>query len=415
MVMASPSARTPSLVTDTGSDFEHEQSQSLFRLVNERVWLPTYSSFASAFEGSLQKLMVKRHYGPYNSVHVLFLTWKTSRTRDLKELEQLEEVFENNLKFTTERYDITRETMSEELDFKLDEAVRIHAGADELLIIYYAGHGRLDEGRHVTTWQATRESPSPENPIPLPLNWTDIEHRLNHSIAKDGNILYILDSCYTPSMRQSSSRGSIELLAAPQADGDYSLTTDLCDELQVQIPGTASISVLDLRSRIARRQARRQARNQIAEPYHLALSDKANSSSIVLASQTILEPRIPTTLNESQGVTLCSIKFQRLAGPASFWDLYIGKREVVLGESRAGNKYLGDYVEFRHLYEAHDAHLVIVLLPSEVSRMLVKHSPNRAFLELKAFDSRADITKKMVEDEVNKAVRVLNSLPQTVA
>ena len=189
--------------------------------------IPDDSDFATTLDHILGELLYKQYYGRYNSLHVLLVAWKTSTTHEIKELAQLREIFENKLQFTTERYDITREVRPETFEIELEEAMRIHARADELLIIYYAGHGRLDKGSHVTFWQPTKDPPTTDNPTPLPLNWKTLEYRLNHSIAKDSDILYILDSCYTPSMRQSISRGSKELLAASQSDGDYSFTNRL--------------------------------------------------------------------------------------------------------------------------------------------------------------------------------------------
>ena len=241
--MASPSAGTPSLYTDPGSEPEHEESQSLVQLLNQKLLVPEYFSFTSALEGSLRKLIVKSHYGPYNSVHVLFLAWKTPDTSKIKELAQLEKLFKNNLESTIERYEIHGEGVQDSLNSKLDEVVRSHAGVDELLIIHYAGHGRSNTHEKITTWQPHRRSPTPEDYILRPLNWSDIKFRLKHSVTEDSNILYILNSSSTPSMHQSTSRGSKELLANGQAGGDYSFTTDLSDELQAQFPATDPITV----------------------------------------------------------------------------------------------------------------------------------------------------------------------------
>ena len=310
--MASPSVQIPSLAPDTGSEDEYDEASSWqYHAAQTREHLPRFSCFSETFLDCLKDLIVRKHSGLYDSVYVWFLAWDTflKSTPIIKELDDLEEFFIGQLKFGVECHPLAGEIAVEEFNSMLEEIVRERAGANELLIIYYAGHSRLDVTENTTILQATRESASPPDHVSRELNWSTIENRLNQTSARHSNILYILDSGYTPSMCAPGRGGSKELLAASKdvpkspAVDDHLFTADLLHELRQQIQATGSISISTLHARIMERQAER----QIPKPYHLPLTDKASSTSIVLAPMTKDKPCITTKLRDSQKVTLCMI------------------------------------------------------------------------------------------------------------
>lgn len=403
--MASPSLQTPSLTPDTGSEDELDEASSWQHHAGRTdLYLPPFAAFTTVFFNSLEDLIVKKHYGHYDSVHVMLLAWDVPLDSTIKELEDLEQFLTDYLKFSAEYYDIAREDTGNEFNSKLEDVVREYAGANELLIFYYAGHSRLDVTRNTTIWQATRESASPPVHVLTGLNWSTIENRLNQTIAKHSNILYILDSGYTPSMCAPSSRGSKELLAASKdvpkspAVEDYLFTADLLHELRQQIHATGSISVSTLHSRIIERQAER----QIPKPYHLPLSDKASSSSIVLASMTEDSPCIPTRLRESQRVTLCMIQVQVSYGPTPGERAELWADCIIVWKEGVGARPV-DYVRRLASGIVGQVHVILVLMPSELSRKLVKMIDSRGFAELKVVKSEAAFTQDMLNEALRKA------------
>ena len=424
--MASSSVRPPSLEPDTSSEVELDEPLSQQQTAKRSVWnLRHFLDFATALRNSLQELIVKKHYGHYDSVHVLFLAWGVPASSTTKELKDLEYFLRTHLKFTTQYHQIVCNDAANEFDSMLEDVVRAYAGANELLIIYYAGHSRLYVAEKTTTWQATREPASspvlvflesasaPVHVLPE-LNWSTIENRLNQTSAKHSNILYILDSGYTPSMCPPSPQGSKELLAASKdvpkstAVGDYLFTADLLHELRQQIQATDSISVSTLHSRIIKRQAER----QIPKPYHLPLSAKASSSSIVLASMTEDNPCIPTRLRESQSVTLCMIqvKISARGTPVEWWKEYIDHSATT--EKLGVKVHPGDYVKHLACDIVGEAHVILVSMPSEVSRKIVEKTSGRAFTELKTVNSEAALTKDMLHEAWRKARVPTASLPR---
>lgn len=87
---------------------------------------------------------------PYKSVHVLLLSWIED---DLdppctEEIQRLREVFEQRYQFNVDEWRIPSDATSHTLcGDRLREFVRDYDHRDGLLIIYYAGHGGLDEDR----------------------------------------------------------------------------------------------------------------------------------------------------------------------------------------------------------------------------------------------------------------------------
>ena len=419
--MTSSFLRTPSLGPDTGSEVELDEPLSWQQTAKRDDGnLRRFPSFATALRDSLQELIVKKHYGHYDSVRVLFLVWGVPAS----ELRDLERFLRSHLKFTIQYHQIVCNDPGNELDSVLEDVVRAYAGANELLIIYYAGHSSLDVAEKNITLQATRESvssPVPDSPEPasasvhaLPrLKWSTIEKRLNQTSAKHSNILYIMDSGYTPSMYAPSSQGSKELLAASKdkpksaAVGDCLFTADLLQELRQHIQATGSISVSTLHSHIARRHAKR----QIPKPYHLPVSHKASSSSIVLASMTEDNPCIPTKLRESQSVTLCMIrvKISARGTPAELWDEYIDHSATV--KKLGVEVHPADYVKRLACKIVDQYHVILVSMPSEVSRKIVKKTNSPAFTELNTVETEAALTKDMLNEAWRKASGHIASLP----
>ncbi|KAK0513814.1 hypothetical protein JMJ35_003536 [Cladonia borealis] len=410
--MATPHESPPPLVADISSVSEPDELPLSELQRNERhASLKQFSEFADKVYESLEELIVNRRLGRYNSVHVLFLAWKTPPTPEIEELAQ---VFKDKLQFTTERYDITDEEMEESLTMKLEAVVRSHAGVNELLIIYYAGHGRSDMQGSTITWQPTRNSPTSDDIDQRLLNWSMVEDRVNHSIAKDSDILYIVDSSYRPRNYSVDSGGyptiqggKKELLATSQAADGYWYTRDLIDELQAHFVQPSSISVSTLHSRMIKRQAER----QILELYHLPFSVIARSSSIKLASMTEDDPRPPPTLrDEGHSVTICLIQVdfsdEPEEAPRFWWEKYFDDDSKTV-EKEGVKFHPVEYVRCLDYEVERPYYHILALMPRKVSRKIVKKLKWPAFAELETLPSRTPITDEMLDSAVRKLKRRL--------
>ena len=377
--------------------------------------LDQFQDFADAVYKSLEELIVNRRFGRcYKSVHVLFLAWKNP---PVPEIEELAQVFKTRLRFTTERYDMRNDIPTGELEelllMTLEAAVRSHAGADELLIIYYAGHGRLAMDGNTVTWQPTENFDDIDE---RSLNWSTIEDRLNDSIAKKSDILYIVDSNYkhrnyptdNAEVGYPTSGGTKGLMGTSQAAGGYLYTRDLIDELQAHFPQSGSpqsdsISAINLHSRMKDRQAKR----QIPEPYHIPRSAPGRHSSIKLASVTEDDPRRPTALRDDQSVTICVIQVEYAENhdrgePIWWWGDYFDEDSRTVEKEGVSVCPL-EYVRLLDHGKFNQRHVILALMPSELARKIGKKLKWQTFGEVKTLPSQGVVTEEICEAAFRKA------------
>ena len=416
--MATPHESPPPLVADFSSMSEPDELPLSRPRYDERyAVLEQFQDFADAVYKSLEELIVNRRFGRYyKSVHVLFLAWKTP---PIPEIEELAQVFKNRLHFTTERYDMRNDIPAGELEelllLTLEAAVRSHAGADELLIIYYAGHGRLDMDGDTVTWQPTENSTTPDDIDQRYLNWSKIEDRLNNSIAKTSDILYIVDSSYNhrnyptdnAGVGYPTSGGTKGLMGTSQAAGGYLYTRDLIDELQAQFPRqfpqSDFISGITLHSRMKDRQAKR----QIPEPYHIPRSFLGRKSSIKLPSVTEDDPRRPTALRDNQSVTICVIQVKlaehhRGGEPPWWWGDYFDEDSRTVKKEGISVCPL-EYVRLLDHDKFNERHVILALMPSDLARKIGKKLKWQTFGELKTIPSQDMVTEEICEAALLKA------------
>ncbi|KAI4253500.1 MAG: hypothetical protein L6R42_007556 [Xanthoria sp. 1 TBL-2021] len=193
----------------------------------------------------------------YISVHVLLLRWAEDDLNVQDELTSLKEVFENQYHFATEQWDIPSQNPTRALQNKLYDFQNCHQSEDELLIVYYGGHGDPDRrGRSI--WAAymifsvhtpnlltnfrNKKSDSPT------LNWSSLQHLLENAIP---HVLIILDCCYAANAARDTSDGTRkELLVACGREnptlgvGIRSFTSAIVEELQAFGRSAFTVSML---------------------------------------------------------------------------------------------------------------------------------------------------------------------------
>lgn len=203
------------------------------------------------FSQDLQKAIANSFPRPrtsYTSVHVLLLRWAEDDLNVQEELTTLKRVFEDQFNFAAEQWDIPgldSIQATRALQKKLYDFQDTHQGEDELLIVYYGGHGDPDRrGRSI--WAANKQPDSPT------LNWSSLQHLLETAIP---HVLIILDCCYAANAARDTSDGTTkELLAACGREnptlgiGVRSFTSALIEELQAF--GRRPFTVAMLHSRL---------------------------------------------------------------------------------------------------------------------------------------------------------------------
>ena len=96
----------------------------------------------------------------YKQVYSILIRWDSDDLDVSAELEDLETCFKRYYRFETERFDIPTENSHLDLMLRIGQFIKQHEGPDSLLIVYYGGHGQIDDARQ-STWKATRRPGSP--------------------------------------------------------------------------------------------------------------------------------------------------------------------------------------------------------------------------------------------------------------
>ena len=89
----------------------------------------------------------------YAAVYVLLLSWKEDNLGVATEIDQLNLLFRRGCGFQVERFLIPSEESDEAIAECLRDFVRRYQRSDSLLIVYYGGHGKLNDARlALWTW-----------------------------------------------------------------------------------------------------------------------------------------------------------------------------------------------------------------------------------------------------------------------
>lgn len=147
----------------------------------------------------------------YEAVNVLLISWKDDDTDSATEIEQLQTLFQETFNYTARPYQIPSTNSQASLNLQIASFLHSFTGSDNLLVIYYGGHGGPRVGQHKSpcTWAATNAADGPS------LDWSLIQPSL---LGADCDVAIILDCCYAGQAARSSSAQTIELLAATDAD-----------------------------------------------------------------------------------------------------------------------------------------------------------------------------------------------------
>jgi hypothetical protein len=176
---------------------------------------------ASKLNESLTSIVSQRH--SYDAVYALLISWaETDDAKIADEVEAVRNLFESDFGFVVSKYAIPSDRSGANLQHTLTTlCIQNGEGKNNLLILYYAGHGDASPEKRRAVWAAKRVG----GPT---LNWYEV---MPSAYAWGGDILMILDCCYALQASRGRDDRTVELLAAsgllemtPPA-GDWSFTT----------------------------------------------------------------------------------------------------------------------------------------------------------------------------------------------
>ncbi|PQE30538.1 homeobox domain containing protein [Rutstroemia sp. NJR-2017a WRK4] len=144
----------------------------------------------------------------YSEVHVLFLSWHPDDD-DLhveQEVKELDDVFRNTFGYKTTQRILKQDpdkSPQNQITFFLAEFVLKHDHRDNLLIIYYAGHGKLGDSGRGLNLTGAKSIPDANKDL-HEIVWNSAEHSIQHTF---GDVLVIFDCCNAGEMERNV-RGS---------------------------------------------------------------------------------------------------------------------------------------------------------------------------------------------------------------
>lgn len=89
----------------------------------------------------------------YAAMHVLLLSWENDDLGVMTELLELRNVFETYYSFNTQEWKIPSDESHNSLAFRCIEFLKDFGSPENLLIVYYGGHGLMNDDRQcVWSW-----------------------------------------------------------------------------------------------------------------------------------------------------------------------------------------------------------------------------------------------------------------------
>lgn len=106
-----------------------------------------FEGFTRRLQTSITNFFPSNAYR-YKEAHVLLLSWKDNDLGVIDEVQDLQGVFEESYQYTSvERWAIPSLKPHTKLEERLYDFKKEHSSIENLLIVYYAGHGFLDDSR----------------------------------------------------------------------------------------------------------------------------------------------------------------------------------------------------------------------------------------------------------------------------
>ncbi|KAK0705929.1 hypothetical protein B0T26DRAFT_679696 [Lasiosphaeria miniovina] len=164
----------------------------------------------------------------YTSVHTLLLQWEFDDLGVSDEVQRLSDVLRLNYGFDVEHWKIPSAKPALNLTQTISDWIERFDGNHNLFVLYYVGHGRIDDGRQVFFGASHLRDSSHDQFAEI--KWSTCEDIL-HKAASD--TLFLLDYCYSAGSASPPLRVFSETMAASGFDsvapppGPRSFTTTL--------------------------------------------------------------------------------------------------------------------------------------------------------------------------------------------
>ena len=128
------------------SDKTHDISNASYHVKDLKA-------FAEVVTSAGEAAFPNRGVSRYKEVHALLLSWEDDNLGVVDEVIELRDVFRVMYGFETETWRIPSERSHNSLAAKILRFLDVHESKDNLLIVYYGGHGEMNDDRQcVWSW-----------------------------------------------------------------------------------------------------------------------------------------------------------------------------------------------------------------------------------------------------------------------
>ncbi|KAL8921606.1 MAG: hypothetical protein Q9172_003931 [Xanthocarpia lactea] len=219
----------------------------------------------------------------YRGVYVLLLCWADDDLGVETELDGLDAVFQTVYHYKTDQWKIPSSFSHNALVFRIMQVLQDFESKDELLIMYYGGHGYMNDDRQCV--------------------WLCIQTMLEEA---ESDVLVLLDCCAAASSGGSAGKRVTEVIAACGFEapapgvGHHSFTSNLTDELRYLGRSKTSFTTAFLHNKVLARLKQSwnpryingEHRERRRTPIYIHLADGARQRCIELGPY-LAPPSIP--------------------------------------------------------------------------------------------------------------------------
>ncbi|KAI1824727.1 hypothetical protein F4861DRAFT_504547 [Xylaria intraflava] len=207
----------------------------------------------------------------YAAVTVLVLTWKAGDPNFAKDAADIAQMFKTSFNYNICHYEIPSDNSQASLNLRVSQCIQYFGAEDNLIIVYYGGHGGPSAVEDTTyTWAA-------QNVGGPTLDWSIIQPQF---LGAKCDVVILLDCCYAGQAVRARCAHSVEVLAA--ADKDLwtpvgtakwpSFTRVLIREMKSLLDSTGAVTLLDVHKRMIGAKA-----GLLRQPFYASITPESHS------------------------------------------------------------------------------------------------------------------------------------------
>lgn len=129
------------------------ESSSVHPRTIDQPHVASWETLGDDVTQSIKRAYPKKNRPSYNQVHVLLLNWEADDLGTYKEINDLQQIFEQRFLFNVQLWNIPSKGSSNKLEHEIVQFRESYDNPSNLLIVYYGGHGAKNKANR-SIWVA---------------------------------------------------------------------------------------------------------------------------------------------------------------------------------------------------------------------------------------------------------------------